>query len=80
MWHHRMVVTVGSLIVSEEVYKQVVEQYTDGLNLIRQEFAELEKQEREREWRRNKVEAKYFFQAIGIEVPKPKTDPPTKPD
>jgi hypothetical protein len=59
-----------------------VEQYIDGLNLIRQEFDELEKQEHSREWRQNKVEAKYFMRSMEAAPAKRKsqTDPPTKAD
>jgi hypothetical protein len=43
MLHHRMVLAVGSPVISKESYKEFMENYLDGLGLIRQEFEAVEK-------------------------------------
>jgi hypothetical protein len=78
-----MVVAVGSPAVCDEAYKQILEEYTEALKLIRQEFAELEKQEHSRYLRQAHVQAKYFRQTIEIglaELKAKKDRPPTKTD
>ena len=82
-WHQRMVVAIGSPVVSEESYKQLVEEYIDALNLIRRDFAELENQERSRYLRQAEVEAKYFKQTMEAGLAKMKAEkdnPPAKAD
>ena len=82
MLHHGIVVAAGSTVISEESYKEGVENFLDGLGLIRQEFEALEKEERERYSRKNKVDAKNFRKTMeaGLAKMKAKDEPATKPD
>src|SRR5207244_853295 len=71
IWHHRVLVTVGSPAISKESFDALVGDYADDLHRIRQEFEELEKQEQRRFLVNQRIKAEQFRKML-------EAGPPTK--
>jgi len=74
-WHHRIVMTVGSVAIAPESYEIVLDQFQRDMRRIRKEFIVMQERERERQHDETLTRAREFWRQLEEAAKKAKQEP-----